>query len=115
MDKLTLLFEEYIMKAILLTEHFLEKDLSQEIDFEGFTANRDRLYSVIDQISRNIEWKSVDADKRHNLNRQIDYLKKLDEKLLVKLQEYQLEVKQEIEKTTRQKENIRGYNLNDVK
>ena len=47
--------------------------------------------------------------------KQIEYIKKLDEKLIVKLQEHQQEVKSEIERTVRSKENVKGYNLNDVK
>ena len=116
MEKFTLLFEEFLMKAITLTENFLAKDFSQEeISFENFTDNRERLFQVIDQISRQIEWNQVAAEKRDDLNRQIEYIKKLDEKLMVKLQEYQEEVRQDIEQTVRQKDNIKGYNLTDVK
>jgi asparagine synthetase A len=109
------LFQEFILKAINLTEDFLNCDLGQNVNFEAFTANRDRLFSILDQISRQIDWSAVDEDQKTNLNRQIDYIKKLDEKLLVKLQEHQLEVKQEIENTVRNKDGIKGYNLNDVK
>lgn len=115
MEQFTLLFEEYVMKAITMTEDFLNCDFSKDINFESFTDNRERLFSIIDQISRQINWTQVTEERRTNLSRQIDYIKKLDEKLLVKLQEYQQEVKQEIEKTVRQKENIKGYNLSDVK
>jgi hypothetical protein len=115
MEQFILLFEEYILKAIVLTENFLEKEFSQNVDFESFTTNRERLFSVIDQISRQIVWSEIKDEKRNEINRQIEYIKKLDEKLIVKLQEYQLEVKQDIESTARQKENIRGYNLSDVK
>jgi hypothetical protein len=114
MEKFTQLFEEFLMKAITLTENILSSDVD-EAKLEEFTTNRDRLFLVIDQISRQIEWQTVADDKRSELNRQIDYIKKLDEKLVVKLQEHQIEVKKEIEKTHRQKENIKGYNLNDVK
>lgn len=115
MEKFTLLFEEFLMKAITLTESFLAKDFSQEVDFENFTSNRERLFQVIDQISRQIEWNQVENEKRTEFNRQIEYIKKLDEKLMVKLQEYQEEVKKDIERTVRQKENVKGYNLTDVK
>jgi len=115
MEQLTLLFEEYIVKAIVMTEDFLARDFSRVVDFESFTGNRERLFSVIDQISKQVDWKTVPEEKRNEMSRQIEYIKKLDEKLLVKLQEYQLEVKQDIENTVRQKESIRGYNLNDVK
>lgn len=115
MEQFTLLFEEFVMKAITMTENFLSRDLSQEVDFESFTNNRERLLMVMDQISKQIDWNTVPEDKKNELNRQIDYIKKLDEKLLVKLQEYQIEVKQEIERTVRSKDNIKGYNLSDVK
>lgn len=115
MEKLTLLFAEFILKAITMTENFLASDFTQDVNFENFTANRERLFQVIDQISRQIDWNQVELEKRDDLNRQIDYIKKLDEKLLVKLQAYQAEVKNDIEKTVRQKENIKGYNLSDVK
>lgn len=115
MEQFTLLFEEFVMKAITMTENFLARDLSQEVDFESFTNNRERLLMIMDQISKQIDWNTVPEDKKNELNRQIDYIKKLDEKLLVKLQEYQIEVKQEIERTVRSKDNIKGYNLSDVK
>jgi hypothetical protein len=115
MDKFTLLFEEFVMKAITMTENFLASDLSKNVDIESFTNNRERLLMIMDQISRQVDWNSVNAEKKDDLNRRIEYIKKLDEKLLVKLQDYQMEVKQEIERTVRQKDNIKGYNLNDVK
>lgn len=115
MEKFTSLFAEFLMKAITLTEDFLAKDFSQDINFEDFTENRERLFLVIDQISRQIVWNDVPAELRTDLNRQIDYIKKLDEKLVVKLQEYQEEVRKDVEKTVSIKENIRGYNLTDVK
>lgn len=116
MEQLTLLFDEYVLKAITMTESFIAKDFSkEEINFENFTDNRERLLSVIDQISRQIDWNQVNIDTRNEFNRRIEYIKKLDEKLLVKLQEYQEEVRKDIERTVRQKDNIKGYNLNDVK
>jgi hypothetical protein len=115
MEKLILLFQEFILKAIVLTEQFLEQDLSKDVSFDGFTQNRERLFHIIDQLSREIDWNAVDSNRREEFNRQIDYMKKLDEKILVKLQEYQAELRQEIESTVRQKENIKGYNLSDVK
>ena len=116
MDKLTLLFEEFVMKAITMTENILASDISNNgVELDVFTANRERLFQIIDKISQQIEWQAVPVEKRDDLNRQIDYIKKLDEKLLVKLQEYQADVRREIEVTVRSKENVKGYNLNDVK
>jgi hypothetical protein len=115
MERLTGLFAEFVMKAITLTEDFLAKDFTKDINFENFTDNRERLFQVIDQISRQIVWNDVPAEMRSELNRQIDYIKKLDEKLVVKLQEYQEEVRKDIERTVGIKENIKGYNLTDVK
>jgi hypothetical protein len=115
MEQFTLLFEEYLLKAINMTENFLSCDLDESVNFEQFTDNRERLFHVIDQISRQIDWNQVSEEKRSELNRQIEYIKKLDEKLLVKLQEHQQEVRKEIERTVRQKDNIKGYNLTDVK
>lgn len=115
MEKFILLFEEFILKAITYTESFLAQDLSGDVNYESFTDNRERLLMVVDQISRQIDWTKVSEDKKSELNRQIDYIKKLDEKLIVKLQEYQAEVKKDIERTVRQKDNVKGYNLADVK
>lgn len=115
MEQLTLLFEEFILKAITMTENFLAKDFSQEVNYEQFTSNRERLFQIIDQISQKVEWNTVSDEKRNELNRQIEYIKKLDEKLIVKLQEHQQEVRKDIERTVHQKDNIKGYNLNDVK
>lgn len=115
MNKLTDLFSEFVLKAITMTEDFLASDLSQNINFEQFTGNRERLFSIIDQVSKQIDWNEVAEDTKMEFNRQIDYLKKLDEKLLVKLQEYQAELRRDIEQTVRSKDNLKGYNLNDVK
>lgn len=114
MEKFTELFQEFLLKAITLTEEALAREVD-DIQLAQFTENRDRLYGVIDQISRQIDWQTISEDKKEDFNRQIDYMKKLDEKMLTKLQEYQIELKKEIEATHRQKENVKGYNLNDVK
>src|SRR5687767_6696234 len=115
MDKFTELFEEFIMKAIIQTEAALNLDFSEGQKLESFTANRDRLFLVLDQISKQVNWSEVSEAKREELTRQVEYIKKLDEKLLVKLQTYREELKSDIEKTVHQKESIKGYNLNDVK
>lgn len=115
MEQFTLLFEEYIMKAITMTEKFLNSDFAQDTNFENFTSNRERLFGIMDKISKMIDWTQIPEEKRNELNRQIEFIKKLDEKLLVKLQEHQQEVKSEIERTVRSKENVKGYNLTDVK
>ena len=115
MDKLTLLFEEFILKAVTMTENMLSQDFDQNVNFESFTDNRERLFQVIEKISVQVEWELVPEEKRNELNRQIEYIKKLDDQLLVKLQTYQAEVKREIEVTSRSHESIKGYNLNDVK
>ena len=115
MEQLTLLFEEFLMKAITMTESFLERDFSGDVKFEEFTSNRERLLQVIDQISRQIDWNLVAAEKKTELHRQIEFIKKLDERLIVKLQEQQEHVRKDIEQTVRQKDNIKGYNLSDVK
>jgi chromosome segregation ATPase len=115
MEKMLALFDEYIVKAITTTEMILEDHFKEDAKLDHFTENRERLFAIIAQISDQIEWVTVNADTREDFNRKIEYIKKLDEKLLVKLQEHKEEVRQEIEKTYRQKENIKGYNLTDVK
>lgn len=114
MDQFVSLLEEFMVKAIVKTEHVLAADLKNE-NLEEFVNQREKLFTIIDQISTKIEWNLVAEDKKNELNRQIEYIKKLDEELLVKLTAYQQELKKDIEKTFRQKENIKGYNLNDVK
>lgn len=114
MEKFIQLFEEYVMKAITITEKVLEADL-EKMKIEEFTMNRERLFHIIEQMSEQINWESVHISKRKDLDRQIEYIKSLDEKLIIKLQVYQEEIRKDIEKNFRQKENIKGYNLNDVK
>ena len=115
MNKMTLLFDEFIMKAILMTESILDSNYLETSKLDDFTLNRERLLSVIDQISQQIEWVDVGNDERNEFNRKIEYIKTLDVKLLAKLQEHKEEVKKEIEQTFKQKENVKGYNLSDVK
>ena len=112
---MTALFEEYVMKAITMTESIIEADYRDTAKLEFFTANRERLFKVMEQISNHTDWNQVAEEIRQELNRKIEYIKKLDEKLLVSLQAYQEEVKKEVEITHKQKENIKGYNLSDVK
>jgi hypothetical protein len=115
MEKLILLFDEYIMKTIVITETILDSDFNDGARLDDFTSNRERLLSIMDQISKQINWTQVAIEKRDELNIKIDYIKKLDEKLLTTLQEFQETVKKDIEKTYKQKENTKGYNLSDVK
>ena len=115
MNKMLSLFDEFIMKAVTMTEVVLAGDYQDSAKLEFFTENRERLLTVIDQISQQVDWPSVPEDSRLELSRKIDYIKLLDVKLLTKLQELQLEVKREVEQTFKQKENIKGYNLSDVK
>lgn len=114
MDKFVSLLEEFILKSITLTEGILAAEVDAD-KMDGFAANRERLFHIIDQISRQINWETVSEDTRNEINRRIDYIKKLDEKLMVKLQEYQIELRKDIEKTHKAHENIKGYNLADVK
>lgn len=114
MNKMIELFEEYVVKAITMTENILANEIEPS-KLEDFTGNRERLFSVMDQVSQQIDWLTVSEELRLELNRKIEYIKKLDEKLLIKLQEHQEEVRADIERTYKQKENIKGYNLNDVK
>ena len=114
MGNFTQLFEEFVLKAIVMTENVIANPIDEE-KLESFTSNRERLFQIIESLSSQIDWTGIASDKRDELSRQIEYIKKLDEQLLVKLQERQIEVKREIETTHRQGESIKGYNLNDVK
>jgi hypothetical protein len=115
MDNFIKLFEEFVLKAIELTESALKIDLDEGHKLDSFSANRDRLFAIIEQISKQVEWNLISEDKRDELNRQLEYIKRLDEKLLTRLQEYREGLKCEIEKTCLQKKNIKRYNLSDVK
>ena len=115
MNKMVVLFDEFILKAIILTEAVLDGEYRDSSKLESFTENRERLLAIIDQISQQIEWHTIETDIRNELNRKIEFLKTLDVKLLTQLQEHQEDVKKEIEQTYKQKENIKGYNLSDVK
>ena len=106
MNKLIQLFEEYILKAIEQTENALNLDFNDNQKLDLFIENRHRLLMIIDQISRQINWPSVPEEKRLELDKQIGFIKKLDEKLIVKLQEHKAEVKTEIEKL--------GFNANVI-
>ena len=115
MNKMLELLDEFVLKAIIITEEILKSEILENINLEDFTENRDRLFLIIDQISKSVNWDEVAEEKKSDLNKKIEYIKKLDDKLILKLQEYQTKLKQEIEQTVRQKENIKVYNINDVK
>lgn len=116
MSKLVQLFEEFMIKAIDQTEKALQIDLEKDDrEMAYFTANRERLLAVIDQIAAQVDWEAVAEDRRAEISKQVEYIKKLDEQLIIKLQAYKETVRAEIETTHRSKENIKGYNLTDVK
>jgi hypothetical protein len=115
MEKLTQLFEEYINKCIFETEKSLSLSLDEFDIFYKSIENRERLLQIINQISLQVDWLQVNLDKRNELNQKIELMKKLDNELLTKLQEFKSSLKKEIETTFRQKENIKGYNLSQVK
>jgi hypothetical protein len=115
MNKMLELLDEFVLRAIIITEEILKSDIFENINLEDFTENRDRLFLIIDQISKSVNWDEVVEEKKSDLNKKIEYIKKLDDKLILKLQVYQTKLKQEIEQTVRQKDNIKVYNLNDVK
>jgi hypothetical protein len=62
-----------------------------------------------------IQWDEVSLENRHEIDRKIEFIKKIDVQLLTLLQEHKDEIRTEIEQTFKQKENIKGYNLTDVK
>lgn len=114
MEKLITLFQEFLLKAIEQTEAAMTY-FDDGGKLEAFTANRDRLFQVIDQISRQIDWAQASDQTRAELAQQIEYIKKLDEQLLTKLQEHREGLKAELEQTHRNGESLKGYNLNNVK
>jgi hypothetical protein len=90
-------------------------EFTSSTDFESFTSNRERLLLIIDQISRQVKWDDVETDKRLDLNRQLEYLKKLDDQLIMKLKNYQQDIKLELEQTVKAKNNLKNFNLSEVK
>jgi hypothetical protein len=114
MDKFVLLLEEFVLKAVTLTENILSAEVDAD-KLDSFAGNRERLFLVIDQVSRQVNWNEIETERKTEINRRIDYIKKLDEKLMVKLQEYQIELRKDIEKTHKNHDSIKGYNLSDVK
>lgn len=115
MNKMIELFDDFIMKAIVMTELFLSSNLENNDKLEDFTQNRERLLAVIEKISQQIDWNTVPSSDKDEYYRKLSYIKNLDMQLISKLQQYQAEIRKDIEQTFKQKENIKGYNLNDVK
>jgi hypothetical protein len=115
MNKMVELFDEFITKAIVMTENIMDTHYKDSSKLTDFTQNRERLMAIIEQVSLQVQWEDIDQNIRHDIDRKIDYIKKLDVKLLTLLQEHQIEIKAEIEQAFKQKENIKGYNLTDVK
>jgi hypothetical protein len=115
MKQFTDLFNEFLMKAIVMTEEAVAQGPESDYSYDLFTENRERLISVLDKIGQHIDWESVAEEIRTETSKRIDYLKSLDERLVVQLQEYKAEVQKKIESTHRNHEAVKGYNLNDVK
>ena len=115
MEKFIELLQEYLIKAIELTEKMIQEDYAQTDKIALMSENRERLMFIIEQVASYIVWEDVSDESKMHLNKQIDYIKRLDEQLLVKLQEYKNDVQEEIKATHQQKENIKGYDLNNLK
>jgi DNA-binding transcriptional regulator YbjK len=109
------LFDDFITKAIVMTENIMVEDYKDSNRLSEFTQNRERLMAIIEQISMQIQWDEVSLENRHEIDRKIEFIKKIDVQLLTLLQEHKEEIRTEIEQTFKQKENIKGYNLTDVK
>jgi hypothetical protein len=115
MNKMVELFDDFITKAIVMTENIMVEDYKDSNRLSEFTQNRERLMAIIEQISMQIQWDEVSLENRHEIDRKIEFIKKIDVQLLTLLQEHKEEIRTEIEQTFKQKENIKGYNLTDVK
>jgi DNA-binding transcriptional regulator YbjK len=115
MNKMVELFDDFITKAIVMTENIMVEDYKDSNRLSEFTENRERLMAIIEQISMQIQWDEVSLENRHEIDRKIEFIKKIDVQLLTLLQEQKEEIRTEIEQTFKQKENIKGYNLTDVK
>jgi hypothetical protein len=115
MNKMVELFDDFITKAIVMTENIMVEDYKDSNRLSEFTQNRERLMAIIEQISMQIQWDEVSLENRHEIDRKIEFIKKIDVQLLTLLQEHKDEIRTEIEQTFKQKENIKGYNLTDVK
>lgn len=115
MNKMVELFDDFITKAIVMTENIMVEDYKDSNRLSEFTQNRERLMAIIEQISMQIQWDEVSLESRHEIDRKIEFIKKIDVQLLTLLQEHKEEIRTEIEQTFKQKENIKGYNLTDVK
>ena len=115
MNKMVELFDDFITKAIVMTENIMVEDYKDSNRLSEFTQNRERLMAIIEQISMQIQWEEVSLENRHEIDRKIEFIKKIDVQLLTLLQEHKDEIRTEIEQTFKQKENIKGYNLTDVK
>lgn len=75
MEKLVLLFEEFMMKAIIQTETMLNTDFSKNDKIDSFTDNRDRLLSIIGQVATQIDWNLIDNEKRPILTSNLNTLR----------------------------------------
>lgn len=108
-------FDSFVMKIMTLTEAFLENDSIKMDEVDDFTETRDRLFNILDHISLKINWDAVEDTFKEESFRKIDYIKSLDNKVILKLKEIQLSIKNEIEQTVKNKDMIKGYNLSEVK
>src|SRR5690606_38238069 len=104
MNKFIELLQEYLIKAIELTETMIKSDYSDTDTIALMTQNRERLMHIIDQIASYIVWDEVSNEDKNHLNNQINFIKKLDEELLVNLQSYKQEVQADIKKTFKSEE-----------
>lgn len=115
MQKFIELLQEYLIRAIELTEKMIQEDYKETERIALMSENRERLMFIINQIASHIVWEEVSDEDKDHINKQIEFIKKLDEQLLTNLQAYKQEVQEELKATHQQKESIKGYDLNNLK
>lgn len=113
---------EYLEKAYTLTASALKKVQENELeDLVTILDNRERSLNIITSLSEKLSlYKNVDAPEEliefnNQVNLIIDKIVNMDDIITTCLQYEKEKTQIEIAKTYKNKENFKGYNLNNTK
>jgi len=122
MSKAHIQLPDFIEKALLLSADCLNHIANDNAEKLLETLeNRDRVINIINSLHENVTLEQTQINSEYNdefnnqLNQLITVINQIDEKVLTYLHEEREIVQNEIAKTFKNKENLKGYNLNSLK
>ena len=113
---------EFLEKAYELTTLALKLVQKQDIEaLNNVLANRERAINIMESLSERLSLHQKNADPKHveafnnQVNQVITKIANMDDIIMDCLEHAKSKTQFEIAKTFKNKENFKGYNLNNIK